>query len=105
MESEDSNSEAASKNMEELSNNMEDLSNNMEESSNSMEEFQEYSALPMIFTLSWDDIWLPEILSMLSLEDLFRLRGSCKPAYQLVNTFFTQYIYIMTVSSRCLLPA
>jgi len=90
MESEDSNSEAGSNNKEELSNNMEDLSNNMEESSNSMEEFQEYSALPMIFTLSWDDIWLPEILSMLSLEDLFRLRGSCKPAYQLVNTFFTQ---------------
>ena len=91
MESEDSNSE--SNNMDEMSNNMDELSNNTEDLSNNKEEFQEYSALPMIFTLSWDDIWLPEILSMLSLEDLFRLRGSCKPAYQLVNTFFTQYIY------------
>jgi len=46
--------------------------------------------LPMIFTLSWEDIWLPEILSMLSLEDLFRLRGVCKASYQLINVYFAR---------------
>ena len=49
----------------------------------------QYSDLPLIFTLSWEDIWLPEILSMLNLEDLFRLRGVCKASYQLVNIYFS----------------
>ncbi len=46
--------------------------------------------LPLIFNLSWEDIWLAEILPMLTLEDLFRLRGSCQTAYQLVNIYFSQ---------------
>ena len=46
--------------------------------------------LPMFFTLSWEDIWLAEILPMLSLEDLFRLRSVCKAAYQLIQIHFAR---------------
>merc|ERR1711971_1449649 len=49
----------------------------------------QYSDLPMIFTLSWEDIWMPDILPLLNLEELFRLRGACKASYQLVNTYFS----------------
>ena len=44
--------------------------------------------IPMIFKLSWEDIWLAEILPMLALEDHFRLRSVCKAAYHLVQIHF-----------------
>ena len=43
-----------------------------------------------IFLLSWEDIWLVEILPKLNLEDLFRFRGTCKQAYELVNIYFSR---------------
>ena len=43
-----------------------------------------------IFLLSWEDIWLVEILPKLNLEDLFRFRGTCKTAYELVNIYFSR---------------
>ena len=53
------------------------------------ENFQEIIT-PLIFQLSWEDIWLAEILPKLELEDLFRLRGVCKIAYELVSLRFSR---------------
>ena len=53
------------------------------------ENFQEIIT-PLIFQLSWEDIWLAEILPKLDLEDLFRLRGVCKVAYELVSLRFSR---------------
>ena len=43
-----------------------------------------------IFQVSWEDIWLAEILKYLELEDLFRFRGVCKASYELVNIHFSR---------------
>ena len=43
-----------------------------------------------IFRLSWEDIWLVEILPILSLEELFRFRGTCRTSYELVNIYFSR---------------
>jgi len=43
-----------------------------------------------IFQVSWEDIWLAEILKYLEMEDLFRFRGVCKASYELVNIHFSR---------------
>lgn len=53
-------------------------------------ESSEQIILPLILNLSWEDIWLSEILDLLTLEDLFRFRATCKAAYQLVNLHFNR---------------
>lgn len=54
------------------------------------EDSEEDFDLPLFFLLSWEDIWLSEILPMLTLEDLFRLRAVCKAAHQLVKIHFAR---------------
>ena len=44
--------------------------------------------LAPLFQLSWEYIWLAEILPYLELEDNFRLRATCKAGYILVNNHF-----------------
>ncbi len=44
----------------------------------------------MLLMLSWDDILLAEILPYLGIEDLFRLRASCRPCHQLVQIYFSR---------------
>ena len=44
--------------------------------------------LAPVFQLSWEYIWIAEILPYLELEDQFRLRATCKAAYVLVNNHF-----------------
>ena len=46
--------------------------------------------LPQILRMSWEDIWLAEIIPRLDLEDLFKFRGVCRASYELVTIFFTR---------------
>ena len=53
----------------------------------SAEADNDYELAP-VFQLSWEYIWLAEILPYLELEDQFRLRATCKAAHVLVNNHF-----------------
>lgn len=46
--------------------------------------------LPLLLRLSWDDIWQPDILPYLSVQDCFRFRSTCTAAHELIELYFAQ---------------
>ena len=48
------------------------------------------SVLPFLLTLSWDDILYTSLMPLLSIEDIFRLRGTSTGFRSMVDGYFAQ---------------
>ncbi len=70
------------------------------------EDFELRQPLPQLWDLAWEDLVFPRVLSLLSVEDLFRLRAACRQAHSMVDTYFSMSRCLRLTSRRpCTLEA